>query len=244
MAAIGENTGTLVAATERREVSWLRQPWLVDHKDLRVEIATGEIVTTSGFFGLLIVVIGSLSFYAGPNAAVDVAPGVIWVAVAFASVLALSRTWQRERENDALSGLLVGPVKRSAIFAGKAAGVSTFIFAIQLLVLLGTSVFFSIPLGERGVGLLVLSLAANPGIAAAGTLFGAMTVRTAARDLILASVLFPLLAPTLLAGVAGTRELLDGVPLHLLTDYLQLMAVFALVFVAGGLSLFGALIES
>ena len=39
-------------------------------------------------------------------------------------------------------------------------------------------------------------------------------------------------------------ELLDGVPLHLLTDYLQLMAVFALVFVAGGLSLFGALIES
>jgi len=244
MAAIGDNPAALVRAPARHEVGWLRQVWLIYHKDLRVELATGEIVTTSGFFALLIVVIGSLSFYAGPRAETEVAPGVIWVAVAFASVLALSRTWQRERENDALSGLLVGPVKRSAIFAGKALGVATFLFAIQVLVLLGTSVLFSISLSEMGPGLLVLSLCANPGIAAAGTLFGAMTVRTGARDLILASVLFPLLAPTLLAAVAGTRELLDGVPLPLLTDYLQLMAVFAVVFVAGGLSLFGTLIES
>ena len=98
------------------------QALLIAGKDLAIEIATGEIVTTSAFFAVLVVVIASLAFYAGPESKVSVAPGVIWVAVAFAAVLSLSRTWQREREEGALSGLLVTPTARSAIFAGKALG--------------------------------------------------------------------------------------------------------------------------
>jgi heme exporter protein B len=221
----------------------LRQAWLVLRKDLRIELSTGEVVTTSGFFALLVVVIGSLSFFGGPNANVTVAPGVIWVAIAFASVLALGRSWQRERDNDALSGLLVMPIARSAIFAGKALGVAGFVLSIELLVVPLTALLFGIDLFEHGVGVAILCLAATPGIAAAGTLFGAMTVRTSARDLVLATVLFPLLAPTLLAAVAGTRELFGGMSVSELGDYLQLMAVFAVVFVAGGVGLFGMLIE-
>jgi len=89
----------------------------------------------------------------------------------------------------------------------------------------------------------VIGLVATPGIAASGTLFGAMTVRTGARDLMLAVVLFPLLSPTLLAAVAATRELLGGVPLAELWDYLKLMGVFDVVFLAGGLGMFGTLVE-
>jgi heme exporter protein B len=59
----------------------------------------------------------------------------------------------------------------------------------------------------------------------------------------LAVVLFPLIAPTLLAAVAGTRELFGGAPLSELVDYFRLMAVFDVVFVAGGLSMFGTLVE-
>ena len=226
-----------------RPIGWARQAWLIFRKDLRVELATGEITTTSAFFALLIVVIGSLAFFSGPRAKVQVAPGVIWVAVAFASVLALSRTWQRERENDALSGLLVMPLDRSAIFAGKALGVLVFIVIIELLVVLATALMFDIGLGEMGPGIALLCAGATPGIAAAGTLFGAMTVRTRARDLVLAAVLFPLLTPTLLAAVTGTRALFDGAPIGEMTDYMMLMGVFGVVFVSGGVGLFGALIE-
>ena len=70
-----------------------------------------------------------------------------------------------------------------------------------------------------------------------------MTVRTRARDLVLASVFFPLLAPTLLAAVAGTRELFGGAKLDELYDYLALMGVFGLVFTAGGIGLFETLID-
>ncbi len=227
-----------------RPIGWARQAWLVFRKDLMVELATGEVLTTSGFFAVLIVVIASLSFYGGPQANVQVAPGVIWVSVAFAAVLALGRSWQRERENDALSGLLVMPISRSAVFAGKALGLTVFILVIEALVVPITALLFNLQLSEVGPGLALICLSATPGIAAAGTLFGVMTVRTAARDLVLAAVLFPLLAPTLLAAVAASRELLGGASIAELGDYIMLMSVFAVVFIVGGLGLFEALIET
>ena len=76
-----------------------------------------------------------------------------------------------------------------------------------------------------------------------GSLFGAMTVRTRARDLVLASVMFPLLLPTLLAAVAATRDLFGGASLPELLDYLMLMTVFDVVFAIGGLTMFGPLME-
>lgn len=237
----GRPPGRRAGSADR--VSWLAQALLVARKDLAIELATGEIVSTSGFFGLLVVVVASLAFHAGDDAKREVAPGVVWVAVAFASMLALSRTWQRERDDGALRGLLSSPVTRSAVFFGKALGVAAFVTAIELVVVPTTALFFSIDLLDVGPGLVLLLLAATPGLAASGTLFGAMTIRTRARDLVLSSVLLPLLSPSLLAGVAGTRALFGGAPVSELTDYLALMGLAGVIFVAGGLGLFASVIE-
>lgn len=222
---------------------FLQQAAIIAGKDLAIELATGEIVATSGFFAVLVAVIASLAFYAGQEATQGVAPGVIWVAVAFASVLAVGRTWQREREDNALAGLLVLPVSRGAIFAGKAVSVGIFVAIVEAIVIPVSALLFSVDLVETGPGMLLICLCATPGIAAVGTLFGAMTVRTRARDLVLASVFFPLLAPTLLAAVAGTRELFGGARTDELVDYLALMGVFGVVFSVGGIGLFDTLID-
>jgi heme exporter protein B len=216
---------------------------IVLRKDADIEVETGEVVVTSGFFALLVVVLASLSFYGGPSSARLVASGVIWLSLTFAAVLALGKTWQRERDEGALEGLLVTPISRSAIFAGKCLGVLGFLVVIAFLVVPLTALLFSLDLLVVGPGLASIALATLPGVAATGTLFGAMTVRTQARDLLLAVVLFPLLAPTLLAAVAASRELLGGAPLAELGDYFMLMGVFDLVFISGGLSMFGTLIE-
>lgn len=226
-----------------RPPGWGRQTLLVLRKDLAIELATKEIVTTSGFFAVLVAVIASLAFSGGVDVRQRVAPGVIWVAVAFAAVLALSRAWQRERDDGALNGLLVSPVARSAVFAGKALGLTIFLLVIEAVVIPVTAVFFGIDLWDMGPGLALFCLLVNPGLAASGTLFGAMTVRTRARDLVLAAVMFPLLTPTLLAGVAGTRELFYGATVGEIGDYFQLIAVFDALFVAGGLGMFELLIE-
>jgi heme exporter protein B len=221
---------------------WARQVLVVYRKDLSIEAATGEVTVTSGFFALLVVVLASLSFFGGPASASSVASGTIWLSLAFAAVLSLGKAWQRERDEGALDGLLVSPLSRSAIYAGKALSVWTFLLAVLVVVLPLSLVLFSLD-ASYAPSLLVIAAFATPGVAASGTLFGAMTVRTGARDLLLAVVLFPLLSPTLLAAVAATRALFGGTPLAELGDYLKLMAVFDVVFTAGGLSMFGALVE-
>jgi len=223
--------------------SWAAQALTVLQKDLTIEARSGEVVVSSGFFAVLVVVLASLSFYAGMAEAAHVASGVIWLSVAFAAVLALGKSWQREREESALDGLLVAPLSRSAIFAGKALGVFVFLVAIECVVIPLAALLFALDLTRVGAGLVLIALFATPGVAASGTLFGAMTVRTQARDLLLATVLFPLLAPTLLAAVAGSRALLGGAPIEELVDYFKLMLAFDVVFVSGGLGLFGSLIE-
>lgn len=242
--APGETPRAKRALVERRLPGWTAQALLVLKKDLMIEARTGEVVVTSGFFALLVVVLASLSLFGGPESALLVASGVIWLSVTFATVLALGRTWQRERGEAALDGLLVAPLSRSALFVGKALGILSFLVAISVIVIPLTALLFSLDLDKYGLGLFAIALVALPGVAASGTLFGAMTVRTGARDLLLAVVLFPLVAPTLLAAVAATRELLGGVPLGALGDYFQLMAVFDLVFVSGGVALFGSLVEA
>src|SRR6187399_2576532 len=110
-----------------------RQVLVVYRKDLAIEAATGEVIVTSGFFALLVVVLASLSFFGGPLRARGVAAGTVWLSVAFAAVLSLGKTWQRERDEGALDGLLVAPLTRSAIFAGKALSVWTFLLAVQVV---------------------------------------------------------------------------------------------------------------
>lgn len=229
--------------TERGLPSWTTQVGVLLRKDLTIEIRSGEVLVTSGFFAVLVVVIASLAFYVGPSTRHQVAAGCLWLSVAFAAVLALSRLWQREREESALDGLLVAPVAPSAIFASKAAGLALFLFAIEAIVVPLTALFFSVDAARAAPGTCIVALAATPGIAAAGSLFGAMTARTRARDLVLAVVLFPLLSPSLLTAVVATRELLGGAPVSELGDYVKLLCVFDLTFVAGGLGLFGLLME-
>jgi len=212
-------------------------------KDLRIEVRSGEVVVTSSFFALLVVVVASLSFHGGPVTRSSVAAGTLWLSVAFATVLALSRSWQREREESAYVGLLAAPLARSALFVGKLLSLLLFLGIVECAVVPLVAILFAIDLTTSGLGLLAIILCATPGIGAVGTLFGAMTVRTRARDLILAIVLFPLLAPTLLAAVVASRELFGGAPLAELGDYLSLMALFDVVFLTGGISMFGLLID-
>ncbi len=212
-------------------------------KDLRIEVRSGEVVVTSSFFALLVVVIASMSFHGGPVSRASVAAGSLWLSVAFAAVLALSRSWQREREESAYIGLLAAPLHRSALFVGKLVSLLLFLGVVECAVVPLVAILFAIDLTQSGLSLLLIIVCATPGIGAVGTLFGAMTVRTRARDLILAIVLFPLLAPTLLAAVVASRELFGGAPFAELTDYFSLMGLFDVVFLTGGIAMFGLLID-
>jgi len=218
-------------------------------KDLRIELATREIVTTTAFFAALVIILTSVAFSSGPASTTRVAPGALWIAVLFSSVLALGRSWQREREESALLGLFVSLIPRASIWLGKAAGVFLFLVAVEAVVVPLVALLFDVDLPRVAGSLALIMGFGTVGVAATGTLFGAMTVRTRARELLLATVLFPLLSPALLSSVAATREVFyasaSGQPVDLgeVRDWLLLLGVFDTVAVAGGMALFGALLE-
>ena len=222
---------------------FLRGVGYITAKDLRIEMRTKEILVSTGLFSVLVVVLSSLAFYLSRGLAQRIAPGVIWVTVAFAGILAVGRSWQRERDNDAIRGLLMTPLPRGALFVGKLLANLFFVFAIEALVLPLVGLFFHVWLLPRLPLLLGLVGLGTLGFVAAGTLFGALGARSAAgSDLMLSIVVFPLIAPALLGAVVATRELFAGAPAEELLGWVRALVAFDVVFLVMGALLFDALL--
>lgn len=223
---------------------FLSGTWAIVQKELLIELRTKEIIVTAGLFGLLVTVLTSLAFFLDDQTSQRIAPGVLWVAACFAGVLAMGRSWARERESDAIRGLLLSPIPRNAIYAGKAIGTWLFVMVIDLVLLPVVGILFRIEPGLASSGSVALILVlGTTGYVAMGTLFAAMSVRTRARDLMLSVVLFPLSAPGLLAGVVATREVLGGAELGETLAWLRILLAFDLVAIVCGLVLFEPLMS-
>ncbi len=223
--------------------SFWRQALVILEKDLRIEARTGEVTLVSAFFAVLVVVLGSLLHQGGSSSRPVAAAGTLWLTLAFSAILALSRSWHGEREDGAFDALLATPVARSALFLGKCLGLVVFLIIVEGVVFPLTALLYGLDLLKVAGPLVILVVLATLGIAAAGTLFGAMTVRTRVRDMVLAIVLFPLLLPSLLTAAVATRELLAGTELAGLSDYLLLLGSFDVLYVTAGLGLFGTLVD-
>lgn len=212
-------------------------------KELMIELRTKEILVTAGLFGLLVTVLTSLAFFLDDDTSRRLAPGVLWVGASFAGVLAMGRAWAREREADAIRGLLLTPIPRASIYLGKLIGTWVFVMLIDMVLLPVVAILFRVDMtAELGTVALILVLGMT-GYVALGTLFAAMSVRTRARDLMISVVLFPLSSPGLLAGVVATREVLGGAPWEETVAWLRILLAFDLVAIVSGLVLFEPLMS-
>jgi heme exporter protein B len=219
----------------------LEATWVLWLKELRVELRTGEILITTALFATLVAVLTSLAFYTDPQNALRVAPGVLWIALTFAGVLAMGRSWQREREYDVFRALLLSPVPRSALYLSKLLASFAFLSVVELILVLEVTLLFNLELRGIGLPLCALLLLGTLGFCASGNLFAALSVRSRAREMMLAVTLLPVVAPALLAGVVGTRELLLGAPLSEIYGWMQVLGAFDLIALAAGMAVFPAL---
>ncbi len=233
--------------TRRRKtetaVDFVRHAAAMAWKDLRVEFRSREILYTMTFFAAMVVLIFSFAFVREDTSAVDVVPGILWVAVAFAGTLGLSRAFDRERESDTMRGLLLAPTSRTAIFAGKAVGIAVFMTVVEAVVVPMTWVLFGAPLFRDLLPLVLLLVLANIGFAVVGSVFAAMLLRSRSRDVLLPVVLYPIVVPLLIAGTKGTAALIQPVP-DLATAYfwIQFTLVFDAVFLVASLWTFESLV--
>lgn len=216
--------------------------WAIIAKDVALELRTREMMSAMFVFSLLILFIFNFAFDLRAENLQTLAPGVLWVAITFAGMMGLSRSFILERDQGVLDGLLLAPVDRSAIYFGKMIGNVLFISLVELVILPVFMILFNLSAGRLPLlaGVVILG---TIGFAAVGTLFSAMAVHTRAREVMLPIMLFPVILPVMLAAVRLTAAILDQAPFAENQHWLALLAAGDLVFIAGSFMLFEYVVE-
>jgi len=223
-------------------VSYARKVLAIVGKDVAAEIRTKEMISAMFVFSLLIILIFNFAFELRAENMQALAPGVLWVAITFAGMLGLSRSFILERDRGVIDGLLLTPVDRSAIYFGKMLGNVIFISLVELIILPFFIVLFNQPafILPSLTGIVLLG---TIGFAGVGTLFSAMAVHTRAREVLLPIMLFPVIVPVMLAAVRLTGAILDGIPFEEVQHWLTLLVAFDVIFIAASFMLFDFVVE-
>src|SRR6476469_5901323 len=98
----------------------LRASWLVARKDLAIEFRTRTAFFSAMVFALLGITIFYFAWDATAVAAIDLAPGVLWVIFTFSGLLGLQRSFGVEQADRAMDALLAAQVDRDEIYVGRA----------------------------------------------------------------------------------------------------------------------------
>ncbi len=221
----------------------LRAILTVVAKDLRGELRTREALTSTVVFSLLVLLVFNFGFEPGTRDVRLIGAGVLWSAILFAAVLAMNRLLLNERDGGGLEGLMLTPMSRADIYAAKAITLACILGISQVVTLALFIVFFNVPLQGGFFSLVGVLAAGTLGLAALGTTFATIAVRTRSREVMLPLLLIPLAVPLLIACVECTAAIISGRGLADERHWLRLIGVFDLIFLALGYVTYPAILE-
>ncbi|MCE9673706.1 heme exporter protein CcmB [Myxococcus stipitatus] len=212
-------------------------------KDLLIEWRTRARLNAIVFFALATLLM--FSFALGPDTRLleKNAGGYFWLAILFASVLALGESFRIESENACMDGIRLAPADARAIYLSKALGNALLLVALGTLLLPVMVALYGVKVvtgfGDLGLVLALGSLA----LSAPGTVYAAISSNARARDVLLPLLLFPLVIPALLSAAKATTLVLQGDPMNQLNSWLGLLLGFNLIYWGVGFVLFPRIIE-
>jgi len=212
-------------------------------KDLRVELRNFESVPAMALFSVTTFVLFHFGLRQDAVGG-DLASGVLWVTLLFASVLGINRLFVADAEQGGFDGFLLSPADRSALLLAKALALLAYLVVLELVAVPAFALLLLEPsIGPALPGLLAVLALGDIGVAVIGTLVGALAVRTRARDLLGPLLSLPMLVPVVLGAARATEPLFathaGAPPLR----WLAILALYDLVFALIAFALFDFLLE-
>ena len=223
--------------------AFARQAGAILAKDLKTEWRAREVFTSMFVFTVLVVVVFQFTIGSNPALIREVAAGVLWVALLFATVIGLQRAVQMEGEEDCLQGVLLAVQDRSALFLAKALANMIYLVVVSGCILPLFALWFRVDLTASLPALGVILMLGIVGLSVLGTLFSLIVLNIRMREVMLPLLFLPVSVPLLIAAVYGTGDLIDGKTLADVRDYLILMGVFDVVFLVLALLIFDYVVE-
>ncbi len=220
----------------------LRHAAAVAGKDLLIEVRGRHALGSILPFACTLLIAFGLSLGPGQIVLRQTAPGLLWLAVLFASILAFRRSYEAEGEDGAMEGLVLAPLDRGSVFLGKAGAVTIQLLALEAVVVILVIGLFDLSLGGAPLVVAGAFVLGTVGLSAVGSLFGVLTESARAREAVFPLLVLPLATPVLVAGVKATALAAEGRGAEA-GSWLGLLVAFDLVFVAVGTLVFGHLLE-
>src|SRR6059058_1203968 len=215
-------------------MTFLLQVQAILWKDIRCELRSKQTWMSMGLFALLVLVIFNFAFDLRVDNKAAIAPGALWVAFVFASLLGIGRTISSEQEKGSMDRLMLCPVDRKAIYLAKLLGNLLFIAVVEVIALPIFAALFNVPLFTGELLPIVL-------LGTLGTLFSAIAAATQARELLLPILVFPLIVPVVIGAVRATGALMVSSINE--PPWLGLMAAFDVIFLSVSMLMFEYVIE-
>ncbi len=216
---------------------------LVVSKDLLLERRSKANLNALIFLSGIILVV--ISFALGPSSSrlQSVAGGILWIAFAFAGVLAFGRAYQVEGNNGCFEGMLLTGVDPRTIYLGKLIATCIVMLAVEMVVVFAMALLYGLDLWSRAPSLLLIATLGTLGFASIGILYGRLTMSLRAREVMLPLLVLPVVLPLVLAAVQATQIVIQGGSVGGTWIWVELLVVFDIVFLTAGLLTFAVLCE-
>ncbi|MGZ8579540.1 MAG: heme exporter protein CcmB [Actinomycetota bacterium] len=214
---------------------------LVAGKDLRIEARSRVTLAQVLPFGGIVLLLFAFALDPDRGRLAAVAPGLFWVAVLLATLLAIGRSFGIEQQNGARDGLRLSGIDGAAVFLGKTVAVGVQLLALEIVLGIGVAVLYGVDVTSVLV-LVLAGVAATAGLAATGTLFGVLAAGLRTRETLLPLLLLPVITPVMLGATRAFESGLGGEPAEA-WPWIALLGVFAVLYLSVGVLAFGPLWE-
>ena len=184
--------------------------WLIFRTELRVVLRHGIEVANPLWFFLLTIVLFPLSVGPEPQLLMRMAPGIMWVAVLLASMLALERLFRDDLADGSLEQQMLLPIPLPAVVLVKV--LAHWVVTGVPLLLLSPLAALLLGMDADGWQMLALTLLlGTPTLSFLGAPGVALTVGLKRGGVLLSVLLLPLTIPLLIFATAAV----DAAAMHL-----------------------------
>ena len=212
-------------------------------KDLLLELRTKEIIIPMFSFGLVIILIFSLSFNASQEINHTFSPGLLWIIILFISSLGLHRMFVLEKEFDAFTLNLAAPIDRGIIFLSKVVSGTIILLIAEILIIPPFVIFLNLSIPSNWPIMILILIIGDLGIMSIGAIISGLSMRAKLSEILFPILFFPLVSPHVIACVKATNYWFKEIPFFNWQSWIYLMITFFIIFFLVGFMIFDFITE-
>src|SRR5580700_8564185 len=171
----------------------LRPAAILLEKELRSELRSRELITTTFVFVLMVLVLFSFTFDPTSSESRRFGAGLLWLALLFAGSLMLHPSFTREQTNDTLAALRLAPINPTAILAAKILANACFLLVAEAVLLPVFAALYNLHVWSVLWQFCVVLILGTLALETIGTVFSAISSQARMRELLLPLLLLPVL---------------------------------------------------